>query len=98
MSATLASPASVHVDETLATAVRQGLASAPKWLPAWLFYDQAGSKLFEAITERPEYYLTRTERGILAAHAAEIIARASAYASERTQLRIAGPQASTHTL
>jgi len=36
------------------------------------FYDQLGSKLFEAITQLPEYYPTRTERGIFERHAAEI--------------------------
>src|SRR5262249_52355425 len=34
--------------------------------------------LFEEITALPEYYLTRTERAILAAHADEIIAAAGA--------------------
>ena len=51
--------------------------SRPKWLPSWLFYDAAGSRLFDQITELPEYYLTRTERAILAAHADEIIAQAA---------------------
>ena len=40
--------------------------SAPaKAVPAKYFYDEAGSRLFEAITRLPEYYLTRTETGIL---------------------------------
>ena len=65
-----ASPAPVlQFDERIAAAVREGLTCRPRRLPAWLFYDAAGSRLFEAITELPEYYLTRTERGILAAHA-----------------------------
>lgn len=51
--------------------------SEPKWLPSWLFYDPAGSRLFDQITELPEYYLTRTERSILAARAEEIIGRAA---------------------
>jgi dimethylhistidine N-methyltransferase len=37
----------------------------PKTLPAKLFYDEAGCRLFAQITELPEYYLTRTERGLL---------------------------------
>jgi dimethylhistidine N-methyltransferase len=41
-----------------------------------LFYDAEGSRLFEAITQLPEYYLTRTERQILIEHADEIIAAA----------------------
>ena len=51
--------------------------SRPKWLPSWLFYDAAGSRLFDEITRIPEYYVTRTERGILSKHAAEIVARAA---------------------
>jgi len=51
--------------------------SRPKWLPSWLFYDTPGSQLFNQITELPEYYLTRTERTILAAHAAEIVGLAA---------------------
>ena len=68
-----AQPLPVH-DETgdFAAAVRQGLAQPQKIIPARFFYDHAGSQLFEAITDLPEYYPTRTEIGILAAHAAEI--------------------------
>jgi len=51
--------------------------SRPKWLPSWLFYDAAGSRLFDQITQIPEYYVTRTERKILAEHTAEIVARAA---------------------
>lgn len=54
-----------------------GLSAQEKRLPAWLFYDAEGSRLFDAITELPEYYLTRTERGILAEHAAEIVGLAA---------------------
>jgi L-histidine N-alpha-methyltransferase len=45
-----------------------------KTLSPWLFYDERGSQLFEQITTLPEYYLTRTERAIFAAHAEEIFA------------------------
>ncbi len=38
------------------------------------FYDRLGSHLFEAITELPEYYPTRTEAAIFAAHGAEMAA------------------------
>lgn len=38
-----------------------------------MFYDAEGSRLFEAITRLPEYYLTRTERQILTERADEII-------------------------
>ena len=50
---------------TLEDDVRRGLTSRPKSLPPKYFYDTTGSKLFEDITEQPEYYLTRTERAIL---------------------------------
>jgi dimethylhistidine N-methyltransferase len=65
------------VDERVAAAVLEGLRSRPRRLPPWLFYDESGSQLFEEITELPEYYLTRTERGIFAAHAPEMIAAAA---------------------
>ena len=69
-------PCSSVVD-AVAREVRLGLTSVPKTLSPWLFYDQAGSELFEQITDLPEYYLTRTERGILAAHAQEILTLAA---------------------
>ena len=68
---------SLQPDKRMAAVVTEGLASQPKWLPSWLFYDAAGSRLFDQITELPEYYLTRTERAILAQRAAEIIAEAA---------------------
>jgi dimethylhistidine N-methyltransferase len=66
-----------RISDQVASAVLNGLTSTPKRLPPWLFYDEAGSRLFDQITELPEYYLTRTERSILAAHAAEMIAAAA---------------------
>ncbi|MGP8253462.1 MAG: L-histidine N(alpha)-methyltransferase [Terracidiphilus sp.] len=73
-----ASPAAfLQIDEQLARAVRTGLGSSPRTLPPWLFYDEAGSELFEQITELPEYYLTRTERAILERHASEMVAMAA---------------------
>ena len=53
--------------------VYRGLTSLPKKLSPWLFYDTRGSELFEAITELPEYYLTRTEREIFAQYSDEIL-------------------------
>ena len=67
----------VQVSEQVASAVSEGLLSRPKWLPAWLFYDAAGSQLFNQITELPEYYLTRTERAIFSDFSDEIIGLAS---------------------
>ena len=57
----------------VASAVRDGLLRPRKRLPAWLLYDRRGSELFERITGLPTYYLTRSERAIFAAHAAEMI-------------------------
>ncbi len=57
--------------------VFQGLTARPKTLSPWLFYDTAGSALFEQITELPSYYLTRTERALFSQHAAQIIAEAA---------------------
>jgi dimethylhistidine N-methyltransferase len=61
------------VTSPIADDVLAGLSKASKSLPPWLFYDAVGSKLFEQITELPEYYLTRTERQIFAQHAGEMI-------------------------
>jgi dimethylhistidine N-methyltransferase len=61
------------VNEAVAAAAREGLSASPKWLPAWLFYDARGSRLFERITVLPEYYLTRTERAIFTGYADSII-------------------------
>ncbi|MEM8768337.1 MAG: L-histidine N(alpha)-methyltransferase, partial [Pseudomonadota bacterium] len=52
--------------------VLAGLTAEQKSLSPKYFYDQAGSELFEAITDLPEYYLTRTELGIFDAHMAEL--------------------------
>ena len=71
----MAQPLPVHDDTSdFAAAVRDGLAQPQKIIPARFFYDHAGSQLFEAITELPEYYPTRTEIGILTAHAGDIAA------------------------
>lgn len=49
-----------------------GLSRVPKEIPPKFFYDERGSRLFEAICEQPEYYPTRTELGIMNEHIAEI--------------------------
>jgi len=66
-----------HISDRVAAAVRRGLVGSPKSLPPWLFYDEAGSRLFDRITGLPEYYLTRTERGIFLESADEMVARAA---------------------
>src|SRR5258706_8145648 len=58
--------------ERLREDVLSGLARSPKSIPPKYFYDEQGCRLFEAICELPEYYLTRTETAILRAQAAEI--------------------------
>jgi dimethylhistidine N-methyltransferase len=63
--------------DAVAREAHAGLSASPRTLAPWLFYDEAGSALFEQITELPEYYLTRTERAIFAAHADEILALAA---------------------
>lgn len=58
--------------------VRSGLTATPRSIPPVWFYDEAGSRLFDEITRLPEYYLTRTERGILSERSAEMVERAGA--------------------
>lgn len=65
----------IHVgcrDHTFLADVLAGLSLPEKRLPCKYFYDECGSRLFEQICELPEYYPTRTELGILRAHAEEI--------------------------
>jgi len=72
----MSTPLQLHHSSPIAADVYEGLISKPKWLSPKLFYDAAGSALFEQITELPEYYLTRTERSILLENADEVIAAA----------------------
>jgi dimethylhistidine N-methyltransferase len=58
--------------DIFARAVVDGLSRRQKTLPCRYFYDARGSDLFEQITELDEYYQTRTEAGILAAHARDM--------------------------
>ena len=51
---------------SVADAAILGLTRRQKTLPAKLFYDEEGCRLFRLITELPEYYLTRTELALLA--------------------------------
>lgn len=73
----LESGALASVNEAVAEEARRGLSASPRQLSPWLFYDERGSELFEAITTLPEYYLTRTERALFAAHADAIVAEAA---------------------
>lgn len=72
------------VADDFAADVRQGLTAARKFLPPKYFYDELGSRLFDAICLLPEYYLTRAEADIFARHAAEIVERARTGAQRLT--------------
>ncbi|VVJ25315.1 L-histidine N(alpha)-methyltransferase (EC [Amycolatopsis camponoti] len=71
-----------------------GLTAEQKWLPPKWFYDADGSELFEKITQLPEYYPTRSEREVLAAHATDVAELTGAHtlvelgsgSSEKTRL------------
>ena len=49
-----------------------GLMQTPACISPKFFYDALGSRLFDAITELPEYYPTRTEAAVFAQHGAEM--------------------------
>ena len=61
-------------DSAFARDVIDGLTRQPKQLAPKYFYDEAGSQLFEQITQLPEYYPTRTELDILRDRGADIAA------------------------
>ncbi|EKV30076.1 hypothetical protein C882_0157 [Caenispirillum salinarum AK4] len=63
-----------HDADTFQHDVITGLGAARKAIPPKYFYDERGSRLFDAICALPEYYPTRTEVALLRAHAAEIAA------------------------
>ena len=67
--------AALNETDCFRTDVLTGLAQSRKKLPAKYFYDAAGSRLFDRITELDEYYPTRTEFGIMRKHAAEMAER-----------------------
>jgi dimethylhistidine N-methyltransferase len=74
---TTGSPQEIVLSEVVLAEAVRGLAvpvGQQKTLPSWLFYDEAGSALFEQITKLPEYYLTRAERSIFVEHADAIVA------------------------
>ncbi|MAY19490.1 MAG: L-histidine N(alpha)-methyltransferase [Erythrobacteraceae bacterium] len=59
------------VDTAFRADVLAGLSQEPKAVPARWLYDDAGSQLFEDITQLPEYYPTRAETEILTDRAGE---------------------------
>ena len=68
----------IHLDQrgqevvSFAESVARGLDDQSRWLDCRYLYDEVGSQIYEKITEQPEYYLTRTEAGILEAHSARV--------------------------
>ena len=86
MSDVLASEPRIRIDDRvngssgngLADEIRDGLSRPLKELPPKLFYDDRGSRLFDRITQLPEYYPTRCEREILNRRAPEIVAASQA--------------------
>jgi L-histidine Nalpha-methyltransferase len=63
----LVSDRRAHDEKTL-----EGLRSRPRQLPSAWLYDERGSKLYEAVTRLPEYYLPAREAEILRARAPAI--------------------------
>lgn len=81
-----------------AAAALEGLSAKPKFLPSWLFYDEEGSRLFEAITNLPEYYLTAREHSIFAQYAKEMIAAVSEKSDEPISVVELGAGSASKTL
>ena len=61
-----------EADPAFRADVLAGLAAPIPAVPARWLYDRRGSELFEAITQLPEYYPTRTEIALLQAHCREV--------------------------
>ena len=60
------------LDDDLAE-VLDGMAASPPRLQPKFFYDAEGSALFDAITETPEYYPTRTEAWIFSRYLGDML-------------------------
>lgn len=58
----------------LRAGLAQGLLAEPARVAPKFFYDALGSRLFDAITELDEYYLTRTEAAVFEAYAKDMAA------------------------
>lgn len=54
-----------QAEHNFSSDVLVGLSRIPKGLPSRYFYDEKGSRIFQKITELPEYYLTKCENEIL---------------------------------
>jgi dimethylhistidine N-methyltransferase len=60
--------------EQFALDVLMGLSTTPKQISSKYFYDDEGSRLFEAIMRLPEYYPTECEKEVLSSHADRLVA------------------------
>jgi len=86
--------------------VAAGLRRSPKELPSKYFYDARGAALFDQITRLPEYYLTRTERALLAelmpawlpATGARTVVELGPGSAEKTGFLLAGILGSAHNV
>ena len=58
-------PAEAGASGSERSAVIDGLKAESSWVSPKYLYGPLGSRLFEAVTELPEYYPTRTERSLL---------------------------------
>jgi L-histidine N-alpha-methyltransferase len=62
----------ISLKEAFARDVLIGLSGNPKRIPSKYFYDAEGSRLFQQITDLPEYYLTQCEFEIFRNHKEDI--------------------------
>ena len=87
---------SPHQNASLRQELTAGLLQPKARIAPKFFYDSLGSRLFEAITELPEYYPTRTEGADLheshRVHPCQLPARRARYAAlaRRPRRSIAG--------
>jgi len=66
--------ATARAEDAFRADALEGLGRSPKELSPKYLYDAIGSRLFDAICDLPEYYVTRAETSILQARATEIVA------------------------
>lgn len=71
-------PAVSRADPAFCADVLACFRSRRRAIPARWLYDLQGSELFEAITDLPEYYPTRTETALLARYCGEVAAHGGA--------------------
>ncbi len=67
-------PHASKIEKTFAETIYSSLNRDTKYIDSRFFYDKKGSALFEKICTQPEYYLTRTEIGIIKSIQAELSA------------------------